>query len=252
MRQSHGRLVRAATLLAAGVTALSALTTATAVAAPTTPTGTSPAIIGGSTAQNPGYITRFNGHSGTYTYFCTSTLIAARWVLTARHCVFDSNNRQISDIDLYVGSNQSNGGTHVKASAVYTYGSGDLALLKLNANGGTTFAKLASGTGDARVNDAATVYGWGSTSKDNEGQNQSPVLKKAEVTISSVNSQDYVGGPSIQARTPNGAVAGGDSGGPMLDKGIQVGVASTSNRSTVTDYASVGAARSWIRQISGV
>ncbi|MGK3207861.1 hypothetical protein [Amycolatopsis sp. MEPSY49] len=47
-------------------------------------------------------------------------------------------------------------------------------------------------------------------------------------------------------------MAGGDSGGPMLDDGVQVGVCSTSDRSGTTTYGSVAAGRSWIRQVSGV
>ncbi|WP_103349865.1 trypsin-like serine protease [Amycolatopsis sp. CA-128772] len=251
MQKYRGRFVRAAILVAIASAALTALAGAPAQASPA-PTGNQPSIIDGSTAQNPGYITRFNGHSGDYTYYCTSTLIASRWVLTAKHCLFDNDGNKMQDIDLYVGSNQANGGRHVKAASTYFYVGGDLALLELNATGGSTYSRLANSRSDARVGNTVTVYGWGSTVPYDEGQHQSPGLKKANVRISSVNSNDTYGGPSIQANYLDGGPAGGDSGGPMIANGIQVGVSSTSDRSNVCDYASVSAGRDWIRQISGV
>jgi secreted trypsin-like serine protease len=256
MRETRLRLARALVLLAGSCAAVGALAVTPAAASSSAPATTepaaSPAIIGGSTAQNPGYIARFNGHANGYTFFCTSTLIAQRWVLTAKHCLYDNNEQRLTDIDLYIGSNSAGGGVHAKAASTYLYADGDLALIKLNTNGGNTYSKLSSSTGDARVGDGATVYGWGATQSTDEGNHQSNVLKKANVTISDTNDSDNFGGPAISARTPNGAVAGGDSGGPMLDNGIQVGVASTSDRSSITTYGSVAAGRAWIRQTAGV
>ncbi|WP_410603209.1 S1 family peptidase [Amycolatopsis sp. lyj-90] len=255
MRETTGRVARAVALLAGTCAAFATLAAAPAAAsAPTAPVspGAEPSIIGGSTAQNPGYIARFNGHANGYTFFCTSTLISTRWVLTAKHCLYDNNGQRLKDIDLYIGSNSASGGVHAKASATYLYSGGDLALIKLNADGGSTFARLASSTSDAREGDSARVYGWGATQADHEGDHQSKVLKQASVRISDTNAQDTYGGPAIAADTPNGAVAGGDSGGPMIDDGVQVGVCSTSDRSSTTSYGSVAAGRDWIRQTSGV
>jgi secreted trypsin-like serine protease len=253
MREPHGRFVRAAALLAGSCAALATLAAApaSASAAPLSPDA-APSIIGGSTAQNPGYITRFNGHANGYTFFCTSTLIGSRWVLTAKHCMYDNNGQRLSDIDLYVGSNSASGGVHAKASSTYVWSGGDLALIKLNTNGGSTYASLATGSSDAEEGDTARVYGWGATQATDEGSHQSSVLKRADVRISDTSASDNYGGPAISASTPNGAVAGGDSGGPMIDGGVQVGVCSTSDRSSITTYGSVAAGRSWIRQTSGV
>ncbi|GHF94196.1 MULTISPECIES: S1 family peptidase [Amycolatopsis] len=255
MRHPSGRFARAAALLVGSCAAFATLAAAPASAStPVTPLppDAQPSIIGGSTAQNPGYITRFNGHANGYTFFCTSTLIGARWVLTAKHCMYDNNGRRLTDIDLYVGSNSASGGVHVKASTTYVYSGGDLALIKLNANGGSTFARLADSSSDAQEGDSARVYGWGATQSTDEGSHQSAVLKQASVRISDTNDSDYFGGPAITADTLDGAVAGGDSGGPMIDGGVQVGVCSTSDRSSTTTYGSVAAGRSWIRQVSGI
>ncbi|AHH98053.1 trypsin-like serine protease [Kutzneria viridogrisea] len=253
MRDNSRGPLRALALLVGSCAALGslALVPATASAAPV-PNTASPSIIGGSTAQNPGYIARFNGHANGYTFFCTSTLISARWVLTAKHCMHDNNGDVLTDIDLYIGSNSASGGVHAKAANSYLDPSGDLALIELDTDGGSTFAKLASSSSDAKRGDRATVYGWGATQSTDEGHHQSPVLKKATVTVSNTNTTDNDGGPAISASTPNGAVAGGDSGGPMVDNGVQVGVCSTSDRSSTTTYGSVAAGRDWIRQTSGV
>ncbi|ATY13477.1 serine protease [Amycolatopsis sp. AA4] len=244
-------LTRALAVLTGSCAALGALAVTPASASPAAPDA-QPSIIGGSTAQNPGYLTRFNGHANGYTFFCTSTLIGSRWVLTAKHCMYDNNGQRLTDIDLYIGSNSASGGVHAKAASTYVYSGGDLALIKLNTNGGSTYARLASSSDDAQEGDSATVYGWGATQSTDEGHHQSSVLKRAAVTITNTQDSDNAGGPAITASTPNGAVAGGDSGGPMVDGGVQVGVCSTSDRSSVTTYGSVAAGRDWIQQISGV
>ncbi|SFW86198.1 S1 family peptidase [Amycolatopsis australiensis] len=255
MRKSSGRFARAAAALAGSCAAFATLAAAPASATTTVtpmPPGAQPSIIDGSTAQNPGYITRFNGHANGYTFFCTSTLIGARWVLTAKHCMYDNTGSRLSDIDLYIGSNSASGGVHAKASSTYVYSGGDLALIKLDTTGGSTFSRLASSSSDAQVGDAARVYGWGATQATDEGNHQSSVLKQASVQISDTYADDYFGGPGIAADTLDGAVAGGDSGGPMIDDGVQVGVCSTSDRSSTTTYAGVAAGRDWIRRITGI
>jgi len=82
------------------------------------------------------------------------------------------------------------------------------------------------------------------------------VLKTANVQVTG-RSTDAYGGRAIASRGINGAAWHGDSGGPEVSGGLQVGVASTagnsgSNPQGVQNYASIAASRSWIRSTTGV
>jgi secreted trypsin-like serine protease len=103
------------------------------------------------------------------------------------------------------------------------------------------------------VGQGVQVYGWGATCTNQPEINcQSRLLKVATVNVTSVSCRDYAGGVAVCARRGNGITAGGDSGGPMFASGRQVGVASTSDRSTTTAYTNITQYRSWIRSVAGV
>jgi hypothetical protein len=65
------------------------------------------------------------------------------------------------------------------------------------------------------------------------------------------NARDYFGGPAVRSRGISGTTGWGDSGGPQMYNGVQVGVCSTGTNTEQT-YASVAANRDWIRTVAGV
>lgn len=200
-------------------------------------------IIGGGYAQSGPWAARlFSGGRQT----CSATIIAPTWILTAKHCV---SGGQLS---FRVGSlDQTSGGTTANGSQVYTHTSSDLALVRLDRSVSTTYATLGQ-PGSVSVGQSVQVYGWGATSQCGEEINcQSRLLKVANVTVTG-GCRDAYNGSAICARRGNGITAGGDSGGPMMANGVQVGVASTSDRQTTTAYTNVTQYRSWIQSIAGV
>ncbi len=145
---------------------------------------------------------------------------------------------------------QHSGGTVANGVQTYTHSS-DLALVRLDRSVSATYAQLGQ-PGSVRVGQTVQVYGWGATSRcGSEATCQSPYLKVANVTVTG-GCGDAYGGSAICARRGDGITAGGDSGGPMMANGIQVGVASTSDRQTTTAYTNVTAYRSWIQSVAGV
>ena len=103
------------------------------------------------------------------------------------------------------------------------------------------------------MNSTNQIFGWGRTLNQNP---PSPVLKTANVRVTGTSS-DAFGGRAIASHGINGAAWHGDSGGPEVFNGLEVGVASTagnsgSNPQGVQNYASVASNRSWIRQTAGV
>ena len=97
------------------------------------------------------------------------------------------------------------------------------------------------------------LYGWGATCTNQPVINcQSRYLKVADTRVTTTNGRDYRGGQAISVRRIDGIAAGGDSGGPMFADGRQVGVASTSDRATRSNYTRIATYRSWITSNAGV
>ncbi|MBB5955989.1 secreted trypsin-like serine protease [Saccharothrix tamanrassetensis] len=212
-----------------------------ASAAPAADGGVTPYIIGGGYASNAPWAARLFSN-GRQT--CSATIIAPTWILTARHCVSGGG------LSFRIGSlDQTSGGT--MANGVQTVNhSSDLSLVKLDRSVSGTYARLATTSPGAGT--SVQVYGWGATSRCGSEINcQSQLLKVANVTVSG-SCTDAYGGSAICARRGNGITAGGDSGGPMMSGGLQIGVASTSDRQTTTAYTNVTRYRSWIQSVAGV
>ncbi|MEU3603122.1 trypsin-like serine protease [Streptomyces sp. NPDC006798] len=200
-------------------------------------------IIGGGYASDAPWAARLFSN-GRQT--CSASIIAPTWILTAKHCVTGGG------LSFRIGSlDQSSGGTVANASAVYNHASSDLSLVRLDRSVAASYARLGQ-PGSVYVNQNVQVYGWGATSQcGSEANCQSRYLKVANVTVTG-GCRDAYNGSAICARRGDGITAGGDSGGPMMAGGIQVGVASTSDRQTMTAYTNVTAYRPWIQSIAGV
>ncbi|MER6915352.1 trypsin-like serine protease [Streptomyces sp. NPDC000594] len=200
-------------------------------------------IIGGGFASNAPWAARLFSN-GRQT--CSASIIAPTWILTARHCVSGGG------LSFRIGSlDQTSGGTVANASAVYNHASSDLSLVRLDRSVQATYARLGQ-PGSVAVGQTVQVYGWGATSQCGAEINcQSRYLKVANVVVSG-GCRDAYNGSAICARRGDGITAGGDSGGPMNLNGIQVGVASTSDRQTITAYTNVTAYRPWIQSIAGI
>jgi secreted trypsin-like serine protease len=128
---------------------------------------------------------------------------------------------------------------------------GDIALLHLSTPVSTTYMQLADS--DPAVGDTNQIYGWGRT----QGVDPpSSTLKTATVQVTG-NSTDAFGGSAIASQGVTGSSWHGDSGGPELANGRQVGVCSTGSNTGyqtngIQNYAKISVSRSWIRQNTGI
>jgi secreted trypsin-like serine protease len=208
--------------------------------APVPSTQSSPSIIGGQNADDAPWAAQVSWNDTGFA--CSGTVIAPQWVLTAGHCA------NTDGMSVLIGSPQLGQGTEDQVDKATVDPDGDLALLHLADPAQTTFAKLADQ--DPKVGDTNEIYGWGMTST-NSGPAQQ--LKMAKVKVTSVNCQDAAGGKAICSSAVTGAAFHGDSGGPEMADGTEVGVCSTGDEQARTqEYASVAANRDWIHQVANV
>lgn len=237
--------VASAALIAAGMALPAQAATAEAPPQP------EPMIIDGDYADDAPWAARMfaDGQQA-----CSASVIAPQWVLTAQHCVAGANQ-----VSFRVGSLDQTQGREVFAEqgGVHVHPSADLALVNVSSTMQVEKAPLGD-PGAATVGETVQTYGWGATCTDRpEIECQSQRLKVADVTVTDTACSDYRGGTAICARYGDGIPAGGDSGGPMFAEAtdgsyVQVGVASTSDRSSRTAYTNVTRYRDWIGSLAGV
>lgn len=236
--------MRVITAIAGALLTALSLAPVTASAAPEDPS-MSPMIIGGGYASNFPYAARLfvNGREN-----CSATKIAPTWILTAEHCVSSSGTYTFRAGSL----DQTSGGQLVTGTQIIKHPSADLALVRVGSTMSSPFAPLGQTVSTGQT---VQIYGWGATCTGQPEINcQSRYLKVADTRVTSTNARDYRGGVAIRVSRVNGIAAGGDSGGPMFANGRQIGVASTSDRSSVSNYTSINntSYRNWIRQYTGV
>jgi secreted trypsin-like serine protease len=214
---------------------------ASAMATPMASASVEPMIIGGGTVGSaPWGAQIYLGSS----FNCSGTIIASQWVLTARHCGGSGINVKVGNVNLGQGTART-------VDRTATSPNGDILLLHLSSAVQTTYMRL--GSADPATGATNSIYGWGRTQGSNP---PSPVLKTANVRITG-SSTDAYGGRAIASVGVNGAAWHGDSGGPQIANGVQVGVCSTGNNSGsnpkgTQNYASVAASRTFIRTTTGV
>ena len=244
MRRSHvlGAVLAAATLVGAGALAPAS------------------AIVGGSTVPDGRYAfmasVQTKGSSGSDGHFCGGSVIAARWVLTAAHCMVDEKP---GDLQVAVGRTDledSSTGQTVSVDRVVVHpdyedtGTFDAALIHTTtAMTAPAIALAPLGNDELEQSGAAlTVAGWGTEFFG------SPVIpsRLKSVDVEAVADEEcttnglmgFAPDSEICAETLGGDSCQGDSGGPLFGsladgRRVQVGIVSYGLGCAVPEFPGV-------------
>ncbi|MGY0236462.1 S1 family peptidase [Longispora urticae] len=236
--------------------ALAVAATAGPASAGRTSDGPPQGIVGGSQVGTaPSWAAAVGDSSGMW---CSGTLIAPQWVLSAGHCSGATRIR--------VGSkNLNSGGTLATVSKSvkhpsYNGGAYDFRLYKLSAP--VSQAPITLGTASPAVGAAITLYGFGQTCAPDGCGGMSSVLKTVGTKVTSdANCGGISGSVELCFDTSTTATdCYGDSGGPALAGGQLVGVTSRGADGPGADtcgrtnsiYGDTTTVLSWIRSTAGL
>lgn len=148
---------------------------------------------------------------------CTGTVVAERWVITARHCVEDSPEAggavllgQGADVTVH------------RVNAWRTAPAGDIALVHVTED--FDVAPLRVSERRLAEDSSATAYGWSSLGQGSTGR-----LPYAPVTVQDTGVQADFGGDLayLTKITFPAKLQQGDSGGPIIDGSEVLGVLSS-------------------------
>jgi hypothetical protein len=227
-------------------------------------TGASPRIVKGdlaSASEFPyivGIVTTFREGADYYWYWCTGTIIAPNKVMTAAHCVTDGpgTTRVIAGNDQLLDSNGNilnTSGFVAEVGSTWTHQSwniaqqyadpdapirNDVSVLTLKQNLPAEYAPIALGTqGDQApyaAGTSAVIAGYGKTSS--EDQYPDSRLRKATVPMQSdancnvsglyYPAEMFCAGTGSTTEGLGSDTCNGDSGGPIVVGGKQVGITS--------------------------
>ncbi|KUN89803.1 serine protease [Streptomyces bungoensis] len=222
----------AATLVATAAAATALLASPTATAAPQP-------VVGGTATTTTAYPFMMQITDASGGQFCGGTLVAARKVVTAAHCMAGETTAGVRVVG---GRTYLNGtdGTVSKVSGIWvdpeytdaTNGD-DVAVLTLATSMPYTPAPYVSSsqTDVYAAGTTARILGWGTTSENGSSSNQ---LRTATVPVvsdagcKSSYGSDFVRSDMVCAGYTSGGVdtCQGDSGGPLLVRGVLAGITS--------------------------
>ncbi|MFD5794776.1 S1 family peptidase, partial [Streptomyces diastatochromogenes] len=223
----------AATLVATAAAAVTAL-----LASPTANAAPQP-IVGGTTTTTTAYPFMMQITDASGSQFCGGTLVAAKKVVTAAHCMVGESTSSVRVVGGRTYLNGTNG-TVSRVSKIWinpdytdaTNGD-DVAVLTLSTSMPYTPASYVSSsqTGVYAAGTTARILGWGTTSENGSSSNQLRTATVPIVADSSCKSSygsDFVQTDMVCAGYTSGGVdtCQGDSGGPLLIGGVLAGITS--------------------------